>query len=185
MARILALETVKKQTEFVPDYKFEVSYSHLGTDHFIRGYSDFDEKETNWFAGIVTENPEEFKELAEVLNGQVKENDTLIVTGRTVEDAKKVAEWLREELDEVHPKQIWYYGYDKKGAFDLNTDEELEVDFSEPELEKTDEKTEQESESDVEHSEEKIEPEEIPEEPESPDKPEVLELKIAPIQLNS
>ncbi|MEI3397723.1 hypothetical protein [Blautia stercoris] len=81
MARILALETVKKQTEFVPDYKFEVSYSHLGTDHFIRGYSDFDEKETNWFAGIVTENPEEFKELAEMLKGQVKEKDTLIVTG--------------------------------------------------------------------------------------------------------
>ena len=182
MTRILALETVKKQTEFVPDYKFEVSYSHLGTDHFIRGYSDFDEKETNWFAGIVTENPEEFKELAEMLNGQVKENDTLIVTGRTVEDAKKVAEWLREELDEVHPKQIWYYGYDTKGAFDLNTDEEdeeLEVNFSESELEKTDEKIELESESDVEHSEEKIEPEEMPE------KPEVLELKTAPKQHKS
>ena len=197
MARILALETVKKQTEFVPDYKFEVSYSHLGTDHFIRGYSDFDEKETNWFAGIVTENPEEFKELAEMLKGQVKEKDTLIVTGRTVEDAKKVAEWLGEELDEVHPKQIWYYGYDTKGAFDLNADEEIEVDFSEPELEKTDEKIELESESDVEHSEEKIEPEEIPEEPEmpeeseipeepeSPEKPEVLELKIAPKQHKS
>ena len=194
MTRILALETVKKQTEFVPDYKFEVSYSHLGTDHFIRGYSDFDEKETNWFAGIVTENPEEFKELAEMLKGQVKENDTLIVTGRTVEDAKKVAEWLREELGEVHPKQIWYYGYDTKGAFDLNTDEEdeeLEVNFSEPELEKTDEKIELESESDVEHSEEKIEPEEIPEEPEmpeepeSPEEPEVLELKTAPKQHKS
>lgn len=206
MTRILALETVKKQTEFVPDYKFEVSYSHLGTDHFIRGYSDFDEKETNWFAGIVTENPEEFKELAEMLKGQVKENDTLIVTGRTVEDAKKVAEWLREELGEVHPKQIWYYGYDTKGAFDLNTDEEdeeLEVNFSEPELEKTDEKIELESESDVEHSEEKIEPEEIPEEPEIPEeseipeepempeeseipeKPEVLELKTAPKQHKS
>ena len=194
MTRILALETVKKQTEFVPDYKFEVSYSHLGTDHFIRGYSDFDEKETNWFAGIVTENPEEFKELVEILKGQVKENDTLIVTGRTVEDAKKVAEWLREELGEVHPKQIWYYGYDTKGAFDLNTDEEdeeLEVNFSEPELEKTDEKIELESESDVEHSEEKIEPEEIPEEPEmpeepeSPEEPEVLELKTAPKQHKS
>lgn len=188
MTRILALETVKKQAEFVPDYKFDVSYSHLGTDHFIRGYSDFDEKETNWFAGIVTENPEEFKELAEMLKGQVKENDTLIVTGRTVEDAKKVAEWLREELDEVHPKQIWYYGYDTKGAFDLNTDEEdeeLEVNFSESELEKTDEKIEHESESDVEHSEEKIEPEEIPEKPEEPEEPEVLELKTAPKQHKS
>ena len=189
ITRILARESVKKQAEFVPHYKFRQYFIDLEKDYFLKGYPAADKKETNWFVGIVTENSEEFEVFLDLLNELadevIKENDTLIVAGRTVEDAKKVAEWLREELGEVHPKQIWYYGYGNKGAFDLNTDKEIEISFSEPELEKTDEKIELESEPDVEYSEEKIESEETPEEPESPKKPEVLELKTAPKQHRS
>lgn len=98
IVRLMAFNSIVKQSIILPDYTFSNAKNILGTDYFLIGYPTLHENMI-WHIGVVSENPKEFYELRDQAKKAIGEEDALIIYGVTLESAESVRNWLVHELD--------------------------------------------------------------------------------------
>ncbi len=127
IVRLLSFDTVLKQRQLVPEYKFIYRMNVLGNDYFINQYPNNDESENStFFAGVITEHKEELQKFRGELLESLNKGDLLIVSGNSIVQAKQVAEWLSSsrEMDLVG---IYYTAYFERDIYDLETGLPVEI----------------------------------------------------------
>lgn len=124
IVRLLSYNSLIKQRILTPDYQFKSRMCVLGTDYFMQGYPDYENKVSVWFAGIVTEDTEQILEFKRVVTDKIDDGDTLIISGKVLDQAKAVAKWIEKEIDtQVILERICYSAYFEDNFFDVSTGE--------------------------------------------------------------
>lgn len=126
IARVLYFSIPSRVRQMNAEYKYEDKKGMIETDYFIRRFSDVLDGKTVVFAGIVSENPQEFKGLATELSEQLEKTEQLIILGISLEHARNLVCWLSHMLELEKKKiSVWYTGYNSREILDFLTGKEV------------------------------------------------------------
>lgn len=124
IVRLLSYNSAIKQRVLVPDYQFNSRIFVMGTDYFVQGYPDYENEAKTWFVGVVTEDLEQILEFKKVVTDEIDDGDTLIILGKTLDQAEAVAKWLEKEIGiEFVLERVCYSAYFEENVFDISTGE--------------------------------------------------------------
>lgn len=124
--RLLFYNSIIKQRILVPGYQFKQSMCVTGTDYFMQGFPDDENKVKTWFAGIVTESTSQIQEFKKAVAEKTDDGDTLVILGNTLNHAEDVAKWLEKEaVIKTGLKRIGYSAYFENNIIDIHTGEKI------------------------------------------------------------
>ena len=128
MVRLLNFNAYDKVLRMSPTYRFRAKKSLLGTEYFLLRFIQVSEEQDALFVGILSENPEEFKEFTNHLKKEYQDEDWLVVIGITAEQAKLTAKWVELLLAEQSKDMtIGYCGYKDTEIKHLKTDTPMNI----------------------------------------------------------
>lgn len=119
ITRLLAFNSVQKVRSLFQDYRYSGRDNYMTMNFFLEGYPVEKEKVV-WFAGVITENPEDVFAFKECVEKKTDGQSVLVISGNTLEQAKAVADWLAENLESV-PGTIGYTAYFEMDILDRET----------------------------------------------------------------
>lgn len=136
--RLLSFATYQRTVDMDENYIFdprrkqqkkEPVESIIGTDYFLRKFSEVWNEKTIQFVGITSENIQEFELFLDDLSSTIQDIQILIVVGYTQTHAKMIAKWIRKMLKtELKDCSIWYCVAKKNEYYDSFTDEKIKLD---------------------------------------------------------
>lgn len=141
VTRILYQQAFSRILKIDKDYTFSTIKRSIGANYFLIDFPKALGGRTVRFVGIVSDNPEQFRQFHALIKETYEAADLYVVTGAAHEAACAAAKWIASLTDGLAP--VWYCGYADEEVYDVITEEPADAAFerlAEAENEKQEEK---------------------------------------------